>query len=442
MITVSNPKTADWGPLLARPGAEAEPELVRRVGEILADVRDRGDAALKHLTSEIDGVSLDGIAVDEEEIAASVAALGPDLKGAIRTAIRNVKTFHESHRAVEPTVETQPGVTCWRRRTPINPIGIYIPGGTAPLFSTVIMLGVPARIAGCKNIVVCSPPLAEGSVHPVILGTAGLLGLTSIYRLGGAQAIAAMAYGTESVPRVNKIFGPGNQWVTTAKRLVSSEGIPIDLPAGPTELLIMADDSATIPFVAADIIAQAEHGMDSQVVVVTWSEEVATRLPGEIERQLENLPRRDIAAAAIENSRMIVVIDVLAAVTFTNQYAPEHLSLQCRQPNMVAKLIENAGSVFVGHMTPEALGDYASGTNHTLPTSGHARAWGGVSVDSFCKYITFQRASPEGITALGPVVQTLARAEQLEGHAESVRLRLEQLAEALKNETEDPAPGT
>jgi len=248
-----------------------------------------------------------------------------------------------------------------------------------------------------------------------------------------------MAYGTESVPRVHKIFGPGNPWVTAAKRLVSSEGIPIDLPAGPTELLIMADDSADISFVASDVLAQAEHGTDSQVVVVTWSDEIAATLPAEIDRQLAELPRRKIATAAIGNSRLLVVKTVGDAVAFTNEYAPEHLSLQCRQPNMVSKSIRNAGSVFVGHMTPEALGDYASGTNHILPTTGHARAWGGVSVDSFCKYITFQRASAEGITALGPVVQTLAHHEQLDGHAESIRLRLEQLIETRKNEAEDPS---
>jgi len=439
MITVRNPEPSDWGPLLARSSAEREPGLVRRVGEILEDVHDNGDAALKRLTSEIDGVSLDDITVDEQEIDDAVAALGPDLKIAIQTAIRNVKSFHESHQPVESTVETQPGVTCWRRRTAISPIGMYIPGGTAPLFSTVIMLGVPATIAGCKEVVVCSPPLADGSVHPVILGTAGLLGLRSIYRLGGAQAIAAMAYGTDSVPRVSKIFGPGNPWVTAAKRLVSSEGIPIDLPAGPSELLIMADDSAEIPFVAADIIAQAEHGIDSQVIIVTWSDVIAAKLPGEIEHQLEDLPRRDIARAAIKNCRLIVVEDVDAAISLTNAYAPEHLSLQCRQPNMVSRLVENAGSVFVGHLTPEALGDYASGTNHTLPTGGHARAWSGVSVDSFCKYITFQRASPDGIAALGPIVQTLARTEQLDGHARSVQLRLELLSESRKNETEEPS---
>ncbi|MFV1979911.1 MAG: histidinol dehydrogenase [Rhodothermia bacterium] len=438
MITVRNPKTSKWGALCARLGAEAEPEITRKVGQILADIRDGGDAELKRWTSEIDGVALDEIAVGEQEISDAVAVLDPDLKAAIQTAIRNVRIFHESHRPVEPTVETQPGVTCWRRRTPINPVGLYIPGGTAPLFSTVIMLAVPARLAGCEDIVLCSPPSTKGSVHPAILATAGLLGLKSIYRLGGAQAIAAMAYGTESVTRVHKVFGPGNAWVTAAKRLISSEETPIDLPAGPTELLILADDSADVSFVAADVIAQAEHGTDSQVVVVTWSDEIATTLPGEIDRQLTELPRRKIAATAIENSRLIVVKNVDAAVAFTNEYAPEHLSLQCRQPNMVAKSIQNAGSVFVGHMTPEALGDYASGTNHTLPTSGHARAWSGVSVDSFCKYITFQRASAEGIAALGPVVQTLAHHEQLDGHAESVRLRLEQLEEARNNEAKDP----
>jgi len=368
-----------------------------------------------------------------------VAGLDPELKVAMQAAIRNVKTFHDSHKPVEPTVETQPGVTCWRRRTPIDPVGLYVPGGSAPLFSTAIMLGVPAQIAGCKNIVLCSPPTHEGSIHPVILAAAGLLGISQIFKLGGAQAIAAMTFGTETVSAVNKLFGPGNPWVTAAKRIVSSRGTPIDLPAGPTEQLILADDSADQVFVAADALAQAEHGEDSHVVIVTWSKDCAKRLSTEIERQLESLPRRKIAAHALETSLIIVLRDVEQAIAFTNLFAPEHLSLQCMHASKVAKSVENAGSVFVGHLTPVALGDYASGTNHTLPTSGFAKAWSGVSVDSFCKYVTFQRASAEGIAALGPIVETLARHEQLDGHAESVRVRLSRLADSAPD-AQDPSP--
>ncbi|MGD8415397.1 MAG: histidinol dehydrogenase [Candidatus Latescibacterota bacterium] len=425
MKTIRRPPPADWPDLSVRPEAASAPAIEDRVREILNDVRQNGDAAVRRLTHEIDGVSLDDLRVEKADIDAAVAEIDSDLKTAIQTAIRNVKTFHESQMPVDATVEIQPGITCWRRRTPITPIGIYVPGGTAPLFSTTVMLAVPAKIAGCRNMVLCTPPSADGSVHPVILATAGILGLTTVFKIGGAQAIGAMAYGTESVPRVNKIFGPGNSWVTTAKRFVSSKGIPIDLPAGPTELLILADESADIEFVAADVLAQAEHGPDSQVVVVTWSNELSNSLPGEIDRQLKDLPRRDIAEKAVENSRLVVLDDADEAVAFANEYAPEHLSLQCSRANYYAKLIENAGSVFVGHLTPEALGDYASGTNHTLPTSGYARAWGGVSVDSFCKYITFQRASADGLKALGPIVETLAVNESLDGHARSVRIRLE-----------------
>lgn len=440
MITVQHPKSSDWEALCERPGAELASELEQRVREILEDVRQNGDEALLRLTAEIDGVELDRIRVGQDEIDEAVSNLDPDLKNAMQVAVRNIRSFHDSHKPMELTVETQPGLTCWRRRTPIDPVGLYVPGGTAPLFSTVLMLAVPARIAGCRNIVLCSPPSANGSIHPVILGAAGLLDVNQIFRVGGSQAVAAMAYGTESVPRANKIFGPGNAWVTAAKRFVTSQGTPIDLPAGPTELLIMADDSADIEFVAADVLAQAEHGPDSQVVVLTWIKDLEARLSEEIERQLEQLPRKDIAKSALENSRLILLRDVDEAIAFSNRYAPEHLSLQCRQPNMVAKSIENAGSVFVGHLTPEALGDYASGTNHTLPTSGFARSWGGVSVDSFCKYITFQRASTDGLSALGPIVETLASHEELDGHARSVRVRLERQRERTGT-PEEPATG-
>lgn len=433
MNTVRFPKPSDWQELMVRPEMASEPEIESSVKEILEEVRGGGDEAVMKLTARFDGVELDTLAVAQPAIDEAEASLDPDLREAIQTAIRNVKTFHESHQPVEATVETQPGITCWRRRTPIDPVGIYVPGGTAPLFSTAIMLAVPARIAGCARIVLCSPPTADGSIHPTILATAGLLGLDRVYHIGGAQAIAAMAYGTESVTRVNKIFGPGNAWVTAAKRILASRGTPIDLPAGPTELLILADDSADPEFVAADVLAQAEHGTDSHILVVTWSNDLANALPNEIERRLEDLPRRDIASSALENSHLIILNDVDQAIAFSNDYAPEHLSLQCGRANFVAKSIENAGSVFVGHLTPEALGDYASGTNHTLPTNGHARAWGGLSVDSFCKYITFQRASAEGFAALGPIVETLAQHEELEGHARSVGLRLQRTTQGTAN---------
>ena len=425
MKIVRYPGNGEWVALSRRPSQSTKDEVFEQARSIIERVRETGDDALVELASELDGVELERLAVGPDSIDRAVAEIEPELRDAIEIAIRNVRTFHQTQTGAESEVETQLGITCWRRRTPINPVGLYIPAGTAPLFSSVIMLAVPAQIAGCENIVICSPPNHDGSVHPDILAVAGILGLDRVFAVGGAQAIAAMAYGTATIPRVNKIFGPGNNWVTAAKQIVSAEGIPIDLPAGPTELLIVADETADPEFVASDVLAQAEHGPDSVVLLVTWSPDLAKSVNQHIERRLADLPRRKTAEAALSNSCAIIVMDEGEALAFANQFAPEHLSLQCKAAGRVAKDVENAGSVFVGHLTPEALGDYASGTNHTLPTSGFARSWSGVSVESFCKYITFQRASAEGIDALGPVVEVLAEHEGLAGHAASIRTRLD-----------------
>lgn len=396
-----------------------------QVRSILDLVRSGRDGAVRQLTADLDGVTVDNPRVPKEVLESAANGLSKDLQDAITVAVRNVRKFHESQLRVEDLVETQPGVVCWRRSRPIQAVGLYVPAGTAPLFSTVIMLVVPALVAGCPKIVLCSPPTQEGSVHPTVAGTAHLLGLENVFAVGGAQAIAAMAYGTDTIPRVDKVFGPGNQWVTAAKQLIAGEGIAIDLPAGPTELLIVADDTIPISFVAADVLAQAEHGIDSQVVVTTWSADVANALRPEIARQLANLPRRSMAAESIDHSHIVLLDSVDDTVDFANQYAPEHLILACKDAEQLADRIVAAGSVFIGPYTPEAAGDYASGTNHTLPTGGFARTRSGVSVESFMKRITFQQLSLEGLRSLAPTVEALAEAENLAGHARSVRIRLE-----------------
>jgi histidinol dehydrogenase len=419
------PAPAEWAALQQRPAQAEAAEVEQRVRAIFDDVRRRGDAALRHYAAAFDGAELTELLVSEAELAAAAAQVPAELQAAIRQARRNIERFHEAQREAELRLETMPGVECWRRAVPVQRVGLYIPGGSAPLFSTLLMLGVPARLAGCPDIVLCTPPGKDGSVNPVILFTAAELGIGRIVKAGGAQAVAALTGGTESVPAVDKIFGPGNRYVTAAKQLAAQRGVAIDMPAGPSEVLIIADRTANPAFVAADLLSQAEHGPDSQVVLLTDSADILAQVAGEVERQLAELPRREVAALALRESRAVLLPDAAAMLRFSNEYAPEHLILAVDNAEELAAGVTNAGSVFLGHLTPEAAGDYASGTNHTLPTNGYARSYSGVSLDSFVKKITFQRISPQGLQQLGPVVETLAEAEGLRAHARAVTLRLE-----------------
>ncbi|CCG99747.1 histidinol dehydrogenase [Fibrella aestuarina BUZ 2] len=423
MQIIPFPDRAEWPRLLARP-TQSSAQIEPVVAPILAQVRERGDVALIELAARFDQIDLSatGLAVSADELDAAEAQLSDDLKAAIRQAYQNIRTFHEAQKQPIEKIETMPGVTCWRRSVGIDKVGIYIPGGTAPLFSTVLMLGVPAQLAGCREVVLCSP-----SNHPAIYFAAKLVGVTKVFRLGGAQAIAAMAYGTESVPQVYKIFGPGNQFVTAAKMLVAKEGTAIDMPAGPSEVAIYADDTAVPAFVAADLLSQAEHGADSQVLLVSTSKKLLSAVNLVLDTQLSRLPRRDLAAKAIGNSKAILVDTSADAVELLNQYAAEHLILSVAEAETVAEQITNAGSIFLGNYTPESAGDYASGTNHTLPTNGFARAYSGVSLDSFVKKITVQSITPQGLQGLGPVVEAMAEAESLDAHKRAVSIRLASL---------------
>lgn len=432
MRVVLRPEPRAWQALTRRPTRPLA-ESVDRVQPIIDEVRRRGDTALLDLTARYDGVRLDAIRVPEEDLAGARSEIAQDLQRAIRTAMVNIETFHEAQRDPVRRIETTRGVTCWRKSIPIQSVGLYIPGGTAPLFSTVLMLGVPARLAGCPRVVLCTPPSPDGTVHPAIRYAAHLVGITEVFPVGGAQAIAAMTYGTESIPRVDKIFGPGNQWVTAAKQWASLVGTGIDLPAGPTELGILADSTADPEFIAADILSQAEHGIDSHVFVVLTDEALVNPIQLAVQRQLTDLPRADVAAAALEHSVMVVADGLDQAVDLINAYAAEHLILAMDDAASVAERILHAGSVFVGHLSPESAGDYASGTNHTLPTGGAARAFSGVSLDSFVRKVTFQELSPDGLRRLGPDVAVLAAAEQLEGHARAVTRRLATLDSAPEN---------
>jgi histidinol dehydrogenase len=397
------------------------------VKPILKKVRKKGDVALVKYALEYDHATLESLLVSEAEVKAAEEKVSPKLKAAIDVAIGNIEKFHTKQRQRHLKVETMPGVTCMRRSVPISSVGLYVPGGTAPLFSTVIMLGIPARVAGCKDIVLCTPPDTNGQIHPAIIYTAALIGIDHIVKAGGAQAIGAMAYGTESVPKVHKIFGPGNQYVTAAKQIVAERGIAIDLPAGPSEVAIMADNTCVPAFVAADLLSQAEHGIDSQVLLVTTQESVGRAVLAEVETQLEKLPRKKIAAEALEHSAIIVVASEQEAVQLLNTYAAEHLILAVRKPERIAEQIVNAGSIFMGNYAPESAGDYASGTNHTLPTNKAAYAFSGVSLDSFVKNITYQKITEKGLRKLGPHVEAMAEAEQLWGHKNAVTLRLNHL---------------
>ena len=424
MIQIEYPDKARWSEILKRPGLNVE-SLFDTVRVILDRVKSEGDRAVLDYEAQFDKVRLDSLAVTEEEMLEAEGLIGEDLKAAIRLAKQNIETFHAAQRFEGKRVETQPGVTCWQKAVPIEKVGLYIPGGTAPLFSTVLMLAVPAKIAGCEEIVLCTPPGKDGKVHPAVLFAARVAGVSRIFKAGGVQAIGAMAYGTESVPRVYKIFGPGNQYVTAAKQLVSLRDVAIDMPAGPSEVEVLADETANPVFVAADLLSQAEHGVDSQAVLVTTSPELCRAVVKEVERQLALLPRREIAARSLENSKLIVARDMDEAIALTNAYAPEHLIIQTADYARVAGQVRNAGSVFLGPYASESAGDYASGTNHTLPTNGYARAYSGVSLDSFIRKITFQEITPEGLRRIGPAIMTMAANEHLDAHKNAVKVRME-----------------
>ncbi len=426
MEIIKYPARKDWGRITARPHFD-HTELREKVSGILEEIRQMGDAALYKYEQMFDKVELRSLAVSDEEWNNADASLPDDLKNAIKQAHDNIYKFHASQAIIHKEVETMPGVTCWQKSVGIDTVGLYIPGGTAPLFSTVLMLAVPAKIAGCRNIVLCTPPDKEGNVHPAILFAAKTAGVTRMFKLGGVQAIGAMAYGTQSVPKVFKIFGPGNQYVTAAKQLVSLSEVAIDMPAGPSEVEVIADASANPAFVASDFLSQAEHGADSQSILMTTDESFVLSVQTEIERQLSQLPRRDLAEKSLLHSKIIVLRDYDELMELTNEYAPEHLIIQTSNYRDLANKVINAGSVFLGPYTPESAGDYASGTNHTLPTSGYAKAYSGVNLDSFLRKITFQEITAQGLQQIGNIVETMAANEQLDAHKNAVTVRLDSL---------------
>jgi histidinol dehydrogenase len=428
MKILINPSKKEWKTVIARPAIK-DKEINKLIKPIMKKVQRQGDKALVKFALEYDHVEITSLLASREEIKAAHSQVSTELKNAILQAKENIEKFHAAQATPDLEMEILQGVTCMRRSVPIQKVGLYIPGGTAPLFSTVLMLGIPANIAGCEEIVLCTPPNKEGKIHPAILYTADLIGIDKIVKAGGAQAVAAMAYGTESVPKVDKIFGPGNQYVTAAKQRATKNGVAIDMPAGPSEVLVYADETAIPAFVAADLLSQAEHGTDSQVILVASSEKVAKKAIKEVYAQLENLPRKLIAEKALENSVAIVMEDQEKALELINEYAPEHLILVVKDEEKVAGRIHNAGSVFLGNFTPESAGDYASGTNHTLPTYGYAKNYSGVSLDSFVKKITYQKLTEKGIQTLGPTIEAMAGAELLEAHKNAVTLRLAYLKE-------------
>lgn len=423
MEIIKYPSKEEWVSLVKRPALDVT-TLFDTVRTVLDEVRQEGDVAVKRYEEKFDKVTLTDLQVSEAEIEEACELVSEELKQAIRTAKDNIEKFHASQRFTGHKIETTPGVTCWQKAVAIEKVGLYIPGGTAPLFSTVLMLAVPAHIAGCKEIVLCTPPNREGKVHPAILFAARTAGVSKIFKAGGIQAIAAMAYGTESVPKVYKIFGPGNQYVTAAKQFVSLKDVAIDMPAGPSEVEVIADETANPDFIAADFLSQAEHGADSQAILVTSAENMVSPVAEAIRRQLSALSRQEITEKALEHSRIIVLKDEQEVIDFTNMYAPEHLIIQTGNYAYIAEQIENAGSVFMGPYTPESAGDYASGTNHTLPTNGYAKAYSGVNLDSFIKKITFQEITAEGIKSLGGTIQVMAGNEQLDAHRNAVTIRL------------------
>ncbi len=423
MQIIQYPARETWGDLLKRPVIDSS-SLFETVQQVLEEVRTNGDQAVQSYTQKFDGVALDSFTVTAEEIEAAAKLVSDELKQAIETAKNNIRKFHAHQLQQFEKLETAPGVFCWQKAIPIEKVGLYIPGGTAPLFSTVLMLAIPAQIAACKEIILCTPPDAKGKIHPAILYAAQSAGVSRIFKIGGTQAIAAMAYGTETVPKVYKIFGPGNQYVTAAKQLVSLKDVAIDMPAGPSEVEVLADETAIPAFVAADLLSQAEHGVDSQSILITTDKQLVDKVQDEIALQLENLPRKEIAKEALKNSKIILVSNLEEAIELTNMYAPEHLIIATKNHSLVAESIINAGSVFLGNYTPESAGDYASGTNHTLPTNGYAKAYSGVNLDSFMRKVTFQEITPEGLHALGNAIMLMAEEEELQAHSHAVKIRV------------------
>ncbi len=426
MEIIKYPNPDEWNKLIKRPALDVS-SLFGTVQKVLDEVRTQGDEAVKKYGEQFDKVKISDLLVSETEINEAETLVDAELKEAILIAKNNIEKFHEAQKFNGNRIETTTGVTCWQKAVAIEKVGLYIPGGSAPLFSTVLMLAIPAKIAGCKEIVLCSPPNKEGKLHPAILYAAKIAGVSIIAKVGGIQAIAAMAYGTESVPKVYKIFGPGNQYVTAAKQLVSLKEVAIDMPAGPSEVEVIADKNANPEFIAADFLSQAEHGPDSQAILVTTSEEIVEPVVKAVQEQLEKLPRKEITEKALLHSRIIVLKDDTEVIRFTNQYAPEHLIIQTNNYDFIADQITNAGSVFMGAYTPESAGDYASGTNHTLPTNGYARSYSGVNLDSFIKKITFQEITKEGIRNLGNTIEVMAAGEQLDAHRNAVTIRLSSL---------------
>ena len=426
MRIIKYPKREQWAEIIERPRLDLS-QLNATVSSVLADVKQRGDEAVKEYEAKFDKVSLPSLAVTEQEMDEAESLISNDLKDAIILAHHNIKVFHISQRFVGQKIKTQEGVTCWQKSVAIEKVGLYIPGGTAPLFSTVLMLATPAKIAGCKEIVLCTPPNKEGKVNPAILYAARVAGVSKIFKAGGVQAIGAMAYGTESVPKVYKIFGPGNQYVMAAKQQVSLDEVAIDMPAGPSEVCVIADETANAEFVAADLLSQAEHGIDSQVLLITTSESKLEEIHQQVDKQLEELPRKELASKALENSCYVLVRDYDEMMELTNLYAPEHLVIQTVNYEQLAEKVVNAGSVFLGKYACESAGDYASGTNHTLPTHGYATAYNGVNLDSYCRKITFQHLTEEGIRHIGRAVELMAEAEQLDAHKNAMTVRIREI---------------
>ena len=422
---IKYPDRNDWQEIVKRPVFENS-SLEKTVGKILGKVKSKGDKAIRKYTKEFDGVKLKNLAVSRKEIEAAEKFLPQELKDAIQHAKSNIEKFHAAQLEEIKVVETMPGINCWRKSVAIEKVGIYIPGGSAALFSTVLMLAIPAAIAGCREIILCSPPSKEGTIAPAILYTAALCGVTKIFKAGGVQAIAGMAYGTETIPKLFKIVGPGNQYVTCAKQLIQKDGVAIDMPAGPSEVLVIADETAVPEFVAADLLSQAEHGADSQVVLLTTNETIAEKVQTCIQDQLKDLPRKKIAEKALANSKIVILNTIDEAIELSNLYAPEHLILACADPGNLKDKIISAGSVFIGNYSPESAGDYASGTNHTLPTNGYAAMYSGISIDSFVKKITFQQLSKDGLKEISNTVMQMAAAEGLDAHKNAVAIRLKE----------------
>jgi histidinol dehydrogenase len=423
METIKYPAKEIWKEILKRPAID-NTSLEETVQSVLLDIKTKGQSAVNKYTLQFDKVDIDNILVTNDEFILAEKLISGELKQAIQLAKKNIETFHSAQKENSQVIETMPGVKCWRKSIAIQKVGLYIPGGTAPLFSTILMLGVPAKLAGCEEIILCTPPDKNGNINPAIIYTAKLVGITKVYKVGGVQAVGAMAYGTEIIPQVYKIFGPGNQYVTCAKQLINKQGVAIDMPAGPSEVAVLVDETCVPEFVAADLLSQAEHGSDSQVILVSTNETIIQNIQTELEKQLTVLPRKDLASKALENSKAILMKTNTEAINLLNEYAPEHLIIACANDEQLAEQVVNAGSVFLGNYSCESAGDYASGTNHTLPNNGYAKAYSGVSLDSFVKKITYQKLSKEGINNIGPAIELMAEAEGLQAHKNAVTVRL------------------